>query len=343
MSRGCRSFRAHVVQVQASLSKNQEPGRVRERISMLVASHPVTSFLVLTLVISWTCVFYFASGQAGMLGHEPSFLWMVFVAQFGPAYAALILVGIRDGRRGVANLLWGIRKVRIGWGPGMVILLHFVGVLGLAVILHLLLGGESLPLTDIEWGRVFAVLVGGAVIGMLFGGLSEEPGWRAYLLPRLQKRFSPLLASIVIGTIWGLWHLEPRFVAEGLQGGWSEFLSRWLSYQSVMVPSTIALSLMMTAIYNQTRGSLFAVMLLHSVHNAFMSATGEAWGPQLDPARDPANWEIRILLVASLWVVAVGVWWWYGKRDPVVVDEHRHLPHQHQLSRPGAKAGVSGT
>jgi uncharacterized protein len=294
---------------------------VRERISKLATDHPVACFLVLTLLISWTCVFYVAAGQAGMLGHEPSILWMVLVAQFGPAYAAVILSGIAGGRRGIADLLSGIRKVRIGWGPGLVILLHFVGVLGLAVLLHLLLGGEPLPPGDVEWGRVFAVLGGAAVIGMLFGGLSEEPGWRAYLLPRLQKSWSPVLASVVIGVIWGLWHLEPGMVAPGLQGGWSEFFSRWAPYQSVMVPSTIALSFMMTAIYNCTRGSLFAVMLLHSVHNAFFTATGLAWGPQLDPALDPANWQVRILLIASLWVVAGLVWWWYGTSEPIVIDE----------------------
>lgn len=299
---------------------------MKRMISLLVGRRPVTSFLVLTLAISWTCVFYAAAGQAGILGHEPSILWMVIVAQFGPVYAAVILVGIRDGRRGVANLFWGIRKVRIGWDPCLVILLHSVGVLGLAVIVHLLLGGEPLPITDLEWGRLLAVLLGGVVIGMLFGGLSEEPGWRAYLLPRLQKRFSPVLASIVIGAIWGLWHLEPGIVAAGLQDGWSGFLSRWAPYQSVMVPSTIALALMMTAIYNRTRGSLFAVMLLHSVHNAFMSATGEAWGPQVDPHVDPANWQLRIFLIASLWVVALLVWRWYGRYAPVTVDEHGLLP-----------------
>jgi uncharacterized protein len=299
---------------------------MKERTSRLATCHPITCFLVLTFMISWPTVFYVAAGRAGMLGHEPSILWMVLVAQFGPAYAALILVGIGGGRRGIANLLSGIRKVRIGWGPGMVILLHFAGVLGLAIILHLLLGGEPLPLGNVEWGRVFAVLGGAAVIGMLFGGLSEEPGWRAYLLPRLQNRWSPLLASLVIGVIWGIWHLEPGIVAAGLQDGWSEFSWQWARYQSVMVPSAIALSLMMTAIFNCTRGSLFAVMLLHSVHNAFSAAAAEAWGAQLDPIIDAANWQIRILMIVSLLVVAALVWRWYGRSKPIVVDEKGRLP-----------------
>jgi uncharacterized protein len=309
----------------------------------VATSHPIKSFLVLTFLISWTCVFYVAAGQAGMLGHQPSILWIVFVAQFGPAYAALMLVGIRDGRRGIANLLAGIRRVRIGWGPGLVILLHFVGVLGLAIIVHLLLGGEPLPLAEVELGRAFAVLGGAAVIGMLFGGLSEEPGWRAYLLPRLQKRWSPALASVAVGVVWGLWHLEPGIVAAGLQGGWSEFLERWAPCQSVMVPSTIALSLMMMAIYNRTRGSLFAAMLLHSMHNAFFTATAVAWGPQLDPAVDPENWQIRILLIGSLWIVAVLVWRWYRKYEPVVVDQKGRLPRENAGSADLAeRTGVTG-
>lgn len=303
----------------------------------MVAQHPITSFLVLTFLISWTAVFYFAAGQAGLLGHEPSVLWMVLVAQFGPAYAALILVGICHGRRGITNLLNGIRMVRFGWGPGLLILLHFVGAFGVAVVIHRLFGGDPLPTAEVEWSRLVALLIGAAVIGVVFGGLSEEPGWRAYLLPRLQRRLSPVLASVAIGTIWALWHLEPGFVAAGVDGGWGEFWSRWAPYQLVTLPEAIALALILTMVYNRTEGSLFAVMLLHSVHNAFLSALPEGWRVQLALSPDSAIPQLRILFIMSLWAVAVLVWWWYRKHAPVLVDENGLLTDQHEPPGSGGR------
>jgi len=45
------------------------------------------------------------------------------------------------------------------------------------------------------------------LIALLFVALGEEPGWRGFLLPRLQQRFAPLTADLVLGAIWALWHL----------------------------------------------------------------------------------------------------------------------------------------
>lgn len=45
------------------------------------------------------------------------------------------------------------------------------------------------------------------ILGMLIGAFGEEIGWRSFLQPILEKKNSILLASIVVGIIWGLWHI----------------------------------------------------------------------------------------------------------------------------------------
>ena len=45
------------------------------------------------------------------------------------------------------------------------------------------------------------------ILGMFIGAVGEEIGWRSFLQPILEKKNSVLLASIIVGIIWGLWHI----------------------------------------------------------------------------------------------------------------------------------------
>src|ERR1035437_3663174 len=44
-------------------------------------------------------------------------------------------------------------------------------------------------------------------VGILIGSVGEEIGWRSFLQLTLEKKNTALLASIIVGTIWGLWHV----------------------------------------------------------------------------------------------------------------------------------------
>lgn len=103
----------------------------------------------------------------------------------------------------------------------------------------------------------------------LFGGpLGEEPGWRGFALPHLQQRFSPLSASLLIGIIWGVWHIPMHlngfYPSAGLQNLPLELGVRLLS--------TTLVSFLYTWIYNQTSGNLLVCTLLHASFN-----TASAW------------------------------------------------------------------
>lgn len=95
---------------------------------------------------------------------------------------------------------------------------------------------------------------------LLFGGgLNEEAGWRGFALPLLQRRFSPMIASIILGAFWGLWHVPLHMIDVGMYGG-----NPWGALIRIMdVPRAI----LFTWLYNRTKGNLLIVMMFHAAIN----------------------------------------------------------------------------
>ena len=85
-------------------------------------------------------------------------------------------------------------------------------------------------------------------------GPIEEFGWRGVALPLLQRKFSPIWSAFILGLIWGFWHL-PAFLLSGTpQGAWS-FTPFFFG--------AVALSVIVTALFNRSKGSIFLPMLFH--------------------------------------------------------------------------------
>ena len=94
---------------------------------------------------------------------------------------------------------------------------------------------------------------------LLGGSLGEEIGWRGFLLPELLKRMSPLAASLVLGVVWGLWHLPIDLYASfGVQG---------LGAILMRVIYVLPLSVLFTWFYLKSKGSLLIALLLHTSLN----------------------------------------------------------------------------
>jgi membrane protease YdiL (CAAX protease family) len=92
----------------------------------------------------------------------------------------------------------------------------------------------------------------------IYGGLSEEPGWRGFALPRLQARFSPLVSSLLLGVLWAVWHAPARF--GGIEAkSVSDTLVEWFLI--------ILVSVIFTWLFNRTDGSVLVTALIHPAMN----------------------------------------------------------------------------
>ena len=90
----------------------------------------------------------------------------------------------------------------------------------------------------------------------LFIGLGEEPGWRGFALPELQRRYSPLLASLILAPIWAIWHLP----LVGNEFPWP--------IVPVFLLSLFGATFMLTWFFNRTNGSVLLPMLFHATVNS---------------------------------------------------------------------------
>jgi membrane protease YdiL (CAAX protease family) len=102
-----------------------------------------------------------------------------------------------------------------------------------------------------------------AAIGIIFPGLGEEPGWRGFALPRLQRLYGPLIGSLILGTLHGLWHLPAYFVPGTILDGPFD-LTVFLANTCLI----IALTIIWTWLFNRVNQSVFFAMFIHGVSNA---------------------------------------------------------------------------
>jgi membrane protease YdiL (CAAX protease family) len=97
------------------------------------------------------------------------------------------------------------------------------------------------------------------LLSLTVGPWGEELGWRGYAQPQLQQGIGPVWASLVVGTIWSVWHYWPVWTPAG--GHLSEFVSAgfltWLAYE-------LANSVMMAWLYNRSGGSLPIAWAAHA-------------------------------------------------------------------------------
>lgn len=224
-------------------------------------SKPVWLFFLLAFAFSW--IFWIpeamaAQGVALPAGLTDFLATPLNPAAFGPLFAALLLTFLRQGGKGVVQLLkrgvdFRFRKTWLA-----VILLLPVGLFGGSVFAAIAAGAKPLDLTVIS-NPPYA-LIAYFVILFTAGPLQEEFGWRGYALPRLQTRFNALSSSILLGFFWWLWHLPAVFIP-------GKFMADNLPVFLALMVVIMLTSVIFTWIYNQTNGSVLAALLLHTGMN----------------------------------------------------------------------------
>lgn len=215
--------------------------------------------MLLTFILSWGAPgALFLLSRLGWIGPLEFRMYspLYYAAVWAPAFAGVAVVRWRCGARGLRRFLSRLMIWRIGVGWYALV---FVGVPALyltAAVLTTMAGEPAL----IPFGAWTLWL--GETLRRATAGPVEELGWRGVALPLLQRRMTGLRASVVLGVIWGAWHL-PAFAIGALEHG----TLAGAGLVALFVAQTVAVSVIASIMFNATRGSLLLAMLLHWMTN----------------------------------------------------------------------------
>lgn len=249
------------------------------------------------LALGWSWAFWMLHAARGTGNPAVSPLFLLGGA--GPLLAALALTHLRDAppvRREFWLRIVDPRRIRGAWWA-VALLLH-PAIVALAFASDAALGG-ALPKPRIEHASLGAVATLVFFV-FWFGPLPEEIGWRGYAQERLRARMTPLVASLVLGSVWALWHVPLFFVPDTFQAGLGFGSPRSWIFLLSMVP----LSVLITWVWEKTRRSTLSAALVHF--------SGNLCGALLPKSDRVAALELAWLCVGAAWIA----WSWRSEPPP---------------------------
>ena len=277
---------------------------------------PLVFFFILAYAIAWGTfgIMALIAGQAGLdnaqtlMAMSESYQfeglslavphWLLYLltrlADFSFSIAGVIMIAITAGRVGLRELWQRLTRWQISWKWYVVGLLPvFLYVLATAV-------AGAFPSANFSMSAIatalFSLQAGFFVSLFLRGAMGEELGLRGFALPRLQENNSPFRSSLIIGVLWGAWHLPVLIGRDAL---------------SIVAFSLLALGLsfLFTFIFNGSGSSLIPVLLFHATQN------WEEGFETVFPALVGTDWELTSTLILLLVGVVAGILVWRNSRS----------------------------
>lgn len=232
----------------------------------LFVQYPLVLFFILSYLLSWWPV--------------PIMDGSLF--PYGPMLAAILVLAIGQGRRGLREWWARLTQWRGGWWY----------LIGPAIIIASLLGAFGLIRLFVDTAAPFPTLPVAAIWLelLLLGGLWEEPGWTGYSLPALMEKFGRrkngvLMATLVMALLRAIWHI-PLVLSGTIP--WFDALGYSLIMQIII-----------TWLYNRSNGSVPVVMVFHFASNLL------AGGMMLRAFPWAENSAYHLLFVASSGLIAL--------------------------------------
>lgn len=220
----------------------------------LVRAHPVRAYFALAFAFSWACWVPAALGAGGWATA------LLYLGVWGPAAAGLTVTWLSG--RSVRGWLRGLVRVRVPGRWWALVLIAPIVLIAVPSAVFVALGQE---LEGGLLGERLAAYLPMLIVLTLVGGGNEEWGWRGFALPGLLERHRPVAATLVLGSLWAIWHLPLLAAADDLTHGLGG-LDLGLVLAATVV-NIVALAFLYTFALRST-GSALLCAVLHGGINA---------------------------------------------------------------------------
>jgi membrane protease YdiL (CAAX protease family) len=223
-----------------------------------VKHNPIVAYFVLVFSIEWFLLLMLSTIVPPMIA--------LLIGSWLPNGVGLFITGVADGRAGLHELFRRVVLWRISLKWYLIAFFLPIAMPFLAIGIFALFGQEVPNFAPAS--QLLTIVI----ISIFTGALGEELGWRGTALPRLQARWNALISSIILGILWGLYHL-PSFLLSGLP-----------LQNAPLIPFMLAalgITILVTWTFNRSSGSLIPVFLYHFAFNFIVNATGILGNPVL--------------------------------------------------------------
>jgi uncharacterized protein len=230
-----------------------------ERLS-LIGKYPIVWFFILALLLGAGTLYLVIQGVI------PTDLALSSV--LSASIAGIIMTAILDGRAGLKLMLRRVLIWRVGIGYWLFSMLFLVPAIFLGSLLNPLFNGDPISLSNMK--PAFNILPM-FIVFFIVAGLGQELGWTGFLMPRLQAHFGAFASSVIRAILVGIWHL-PLFIYAGFHpyalpdfpyGFWIVQKGFPVAFSVMIVMFSLPWSILYTWMFNNTRGSLLLVAILH--------------------------------------------------------------------------------
>jgi membrane protease YdiL (CAAX protease family) len=238
--------------------------------------HPLVSFFTVAYAFSWAVWAPIVASARGWVTWEVPYA-LYYFGSFGPIVAALLVTALTEGGSGVRALLARVLKWRVAaryyaFAVFLPCALFFIAVAGNRLVL-----GEWPRLSLLGEADYLPALGPAGVLGLwlVTYGLGEEVGWRGFALPHFQKTRTAASATLALAMLWAFWHLPAFFFRD-------TYVELGLLGFPMFAIVLIFAAMVLTWLYNSTRGSLLLVILFHAVFNWLsVSEAGGRYAPAI--------------------------------------------------------------
>jgi membrane protease YdiL (CAAX protease family) len=264
----------------------------------LLRRFPLTAYFAIAYLVTWALLLPLALSARGVLAAHIPPEWHALGA-LGPLTAAFLVTRAGGGAPAVRAWLSGFMRWRTHPGWWLLAVGSPFALFAVSAVLVWLAGGAWPDLARLGLPAYAnrSWLTDLLFVGTLAYGIGEEPGWRGFALPRLERRAGPLGATLILTPLWAIWHWPAFLYRAGYQGGLPTVIG--------FVFGLLAGAIVLTFLYDGTRGSLLLVALWHVLINVTMEIASVV--------SQPVVATMNVLVAVAAVGIAIG-WLRLGRR-----------------------------
>ncbi|MGC2530033.1 MAG: CPBP family intramembrane glutamic endopeptidase [Candidatus Acidiferrum sp.] len=249
--------------------------------------NPVACYFGLTFFLSWLGAFLVAAPH--LLRGQPlpnlTGILMFPAMLVGPSLSGILLTRLFDGPAGLRDLFSRMRHIRFPARWYAALLIPPVLILSILLLLKTFVSPIYSP--NHFW------------LGLAFGipaGFFEEIGWTGFAFPKMSRKLPPLRAAILLGLLWGCWHIPViNFLGTAVPHG-----RYWLHFFLAFAAAMTAMRVLISWLYSHTKSVLLA-QLMH----VFSTGSLVVFSPPAATAPQEAFW--YTVYAAALWLLVAGL------------------------------------